>query len=112
MNIMDDETKRRHSKNFLGGLYPPVDKDMLPLYLRDTSDAGTDLSNKLDLIYLWHIPKVCVRSGVYCRVVSFSFFVVVVSWSNHIYILCAHSYRSFNSFHSFRPSSSRHPEAQ
>ena len=57
-NVMDDETKLRHMKNFIGGLYPPVDKDTLPLYLRDSLDAGTELSRPLDLVYFWHIPKV------------------------------------------------------
>jgi hypothetical protein len=58
LNVMDDETKLRHMKNFIGGLYPPVDKDTLPLYLRDSLDAGTELSRPLDLVYFWHIPKV------------------------------------------------------
>ena len=59
---MDDKMKQKLSKNFLGGLFPPVDKEMMPLYLRETLDVGTDLSNSLDLVYFWHIPKVC--SGV------------------------------------------------
>ena len=85
MNIMDDETKQKHLKNFIGGLYPPVDKDMMPLYLRDTADAGTDLSRPLDLVYFWHIPKVC-------RCVCLSFGVVSVRtlfWckSSQIYLI-------------------------
>jgi len=59
-NVMDDETKLRHAKNFIGGLYPPVDKDMLPMYLRDSLDAGTESSRPLDLVYFWHVPKVGV----------------------------------------------------
>ncbi|KAL9186870.1 hypothetical protein ACHAXT_010590 [Thalassiosira profunda] len=56
-------------KSYLGGLFPPVDKDMLPLYLRDTLDvpgaqvlnlndpSGQAVARKSDLVYFWHIPK-------------------------------------------------------
>lgn len=48
-------------KSYLGGLYPPVDKDMLPLYLRDIEDEANlrvaDYTTERDLLFFWHIPK-------------------------------------------------------
>lgn len=49
-------------RSYLGGLYPPVDKDMLPLYLRDTFATSekkrvSDYMNQRDIVFFWHIPK-------------------------------------------------------
>lgn len=62
----DEETQEKQMKSYLGGLYPAVDKDTMPVYLRDTLDTGggvaLDPSGKTaeknsDLIFFWHIPK-------------------------------------------------------
>lgn len=67
--VLDEATQQKHLKSYLGGLFPPVDKAIMPLYLRDTSEASgvkvLDLSNpsgqavatNSDLVFFWHIPK-------------------------------------------------------
>jgi len=59
--VIDEATQQKQMKSYLGGLYPPVDKDMLPLYLRDTADTPEasmfDLTRQDDLVFFWHIPK-------------------------------------------------------
>ena len=100
LDIMDDETRLRHVKNFIGGLYPPVDKDMMPLYLRDSLDAGTELSRPLDLVYFWHIPKVgsFVRSFVAERVVVVSSLLLRVVFLLEFYFGYKNQIKSPNSF--------------
>lgn len=49
-------------RSYLGGLYPPVDKDMLPLYLRDTfatneKNTVSNYMNQRNIVFFWHIPK-------------------------------------------------------
>lgn len=59
--VIDEETQMQQMKSYLGGLYPPVDRDMLPLYLRDTADDPdgqyADFTRQRDLVFFWHIPK-------------------------------------------------------
>lgn len=67
---LNETEERQQMVNYLGGLYPPVDKDMLPLYLRDTEDttnsqlfldmynpSGEAVKRNRDLVFFWHIPK-------------------------------------------------------
>lgn len=67
---LNETEERQQMVNYLGGLYPPVDKDMLPLYLRDTEDmenspvfldmytpSGQAVRRNKDLVFFWHIPK-------------------------------------------------------
>ena len=69
----DEETKVKQMKSYFGGLYPPVDKDMMPLYLRNTLDtessvlvmdlyhsSGEPVVKARDPIFFWHIPRVSV----------------------------------------------------
>lgn len=70
--LLDEATQQKQMKSYLGGLYPPVDKDMFPLYLRDTTDktnlqvldmyspSGEPVRRNRDLVFFWHIPKVCL----------------------------------------------------
>jgi len=51
--VLDEATQQKQMRSYLGGLYPPVDRDMLPLYLRDTNSLQGDN----DLVFFWHIPK-------------------------------------------------------
>jgi len=67
--LLDDETQQKQMRSYLGGLYPPVDKNMLLLYLKDTTDtedvlllnlshkSGEPVTRKRDLVFFWHIPK-------------------------------------------------------
>lgn len=62
--LLDEETQLKQMKSYLGGLYPRIDKDTMPLYLRDTEDetevhvpSGLGVSRNRDLIFFWHIPK-------------------------------------------------------
>jgi len=70
---VDEATQQKYMISYLGGLYPPVDKGMMPLYLRDVdyNDIGDehilDMYNpdfegestmkNSDLVFFWHIPK-------------------------------------------------------
>ena len=54
-------------KSYLGGLYPPVNNEMMPLYLRDTLEEGgvvMDYSSgeakmkSTDVYFFWHVPRV------------------------------------------------------
>lgn len=53
---LTEEQRKQRIKAFLGGLYPHLDDNMLPKYLRD-SMPREKLSDK-DVAYFWHIPKV------------------------------------------------------
>lgn len=60
---LDEDQKRQRIKAFLGGIYPHLDDDMFPKYLRDTMPREKlsvmdvwDLDK--DVAYFWHIPKV------------------------------------------------------
>ncbi|KAL7527400.1 hypothetical protein ACHAXR_001940, partial [Thalassiosira sp. AJA248-18] len=60
---------QQQMKAYLGGLYPPIDKDMMPLYLRDSFDetevkvldmystTGQATPKSSDVVFFWHIPK-------------------------------------------------------
>ena len=59
---LDEEQKKQRIKAFLGGIYPHLDEQMLPKYLRDTMPREKlsvmdvwDLDK--DVAYFWHIPK-------------------------------------------------------
>jgi hypothetical protein len=71
--LEDEEIETKESKlqkrtrQYLGGLYPKVDSDQMPLYLRDTNEL-TDEMDELSLRwgekvdygdrpFFWHIPK-------------------------------------------------------
>jgi hypothetical protein len=60
---LSEEQKKQRIKAFLGGLYPHLDDDMLPKYLRDTMPREKlsvmdvwDVDK--DIAFFWHIPKV------------------------------------------------------
>ncbi len=67
---LTEEQCKQRIKAFLGGLYPHLDDNMLPKYLRDSMPREKlsvmdiwDLDK--DVAYFWHIPKVrkfCVES--------------------------------------------------
>ena len=49
----------QYIKSYLGGLYPAVDRYMMPLYLRNTyDDISSSGEGGADLVFFWHIPKV------------------------------------------------------
>lgn len=66
--IETEESKlQKRTRQYLGGLYPKVDSDQMPLYLRDTNEL-TDEMDELSLRwgekvdygdrpFFWHIPK-------------------------------------------------------
>ena len=60
---LTEEQRKQRIKAFLGGLYPHLDDNMLPKYLRDSMPREKlsvmdiwDLDK--DVAYFWHIPKV------------------------------------------------------
>ena len=60
---LTEEQRKQRIKAFLGGLYPHLDGNMLPKYLRDSMPREKlsvmdiwDLDK--DVAYFWHIPKV------------------------------------------------------
>ena len=60
--LTEEETRQR-IKAFLGGIYPHLDDDLLPKYLRDSMPRDKlsvmDVWNMdKDIIFFWHIPKV------------------------------------------------------
>ena len=65
---LDEETLQKQMRSYLGGLYPPVDRDMLPMYLRNIDDtevhwvldysSGEAKAKSTDVIFFWHIPRV------------------------------------------------------
>ena len=68
---LSEEQRKQRIKAFLGGLYPHLDDNMLPKYLRDSMPREKlsvmdiwDLDK--DVAYFWHIPKVrrCFASRV------------------------------------------------
>ena len=84
----DEETLHKQMKSYLGGLYPKVDKDLLPLYLRDMDILGHDYLSgmaKADLIFFWHIPKVCMLVDVSVRVAIFLHWCFAYGWT-----ICSH----------------------
>eukprot|EP00985_Skeletonema_marinoi_P019764 scaffold11439_cov137-Skeletonema_marinoi.AAC.2 len=59
---LNEEQKKQRIKAFLGGIYPHLDDDMLPKYLRDTMPREKlsvmdvwDVDK--DIAFFWHIPK-------------------------------------------------------
>ena len=63
--IMNATQQQQQMRSYLGGLYPQVDKDMIPLFLReanqlDYSSTERDQPESTDLVFFWHIPKVCI----------------------------------------------------
>ena len=73
---LNDEQKKERIKAFLGGIYPDLDEENLPKYLRDTpprylrdSLPRQKLSFmdvwvlKKEVIFYWHIPKASLRRG-------------------------------------------------
>ena len=63
--IMNATQQQQQTRSYLGGLYPQVDKDMIPLFLReanqlDYSSTERDQPESTDLVFFWHIPKVCI----------------------------------------------------
>jgi hypothetical protein len=62
---LNEEQKKLRIKAFLGGLYPHLDDDMLPKYLRDAMPreklSVMDIWDvDKDIAFFWHIPKVCI----------------------------------------------------
>lgn len=65
---LDEETLQKQMRSYLGGLYPPVDRDMLPMYLRNIDDtevhwvldysSGEAKPKSTDVVFFWHIPRV------------------------------------------------------
>ena len=65
---LNDEQKKERIKAFLGGIYPDLDEENIPKYLRDTMPQQKlsfmdvwDLDK--DIIFFWHIPKASLRRG-------------------------------------------------
>ena len=63
--IMNATQQQQQMRSYLGGLYPQVDKDMIPLFLReanqlDYSSTERDQPESTDLVFFWHIPKVYI----------------------------------------------------
>ena len=65
----------QYIKSYLGGLYPAVDMDMMPLYLRNTyDDRSSSGEGGADLVFFWHIPKVCLWESFICpRILVFQY---------------------------------------
>ena len=62
------DQKIQRIKAFLGGIYPDLDEENIPKYLRDTMPQQKlsfmdvwDLDK--DIIFFWHIPKASLRRG-------------------------------------------------
>lgn len=60
---LDDEQRKQRIKAFLGGIYPLLDSNNLPKYLRDSLPREKlsimdvwELDS--DVAFFWHIPKV------------------------------------------------------
>jgi hypothetical protein len=60
--LTPEEITEKQIKQYLGGLYPKVDRNFMPLYLRDTLQPrkvdpkwGEIIDG--DLPFFWHIPK-------------------------------------------------------
>jgi hypothetical protein len=60
--LTPEEITEKHIKNYLGGLYPKVDRQFLPIYLKDTKKPR-EIDPKWgeivdgDVPFYWHIPK-------------------------------------------------------
>ena len=64
-----EEMEAKQMRAYLGGLFPAVDINMCPLYLRDTTDmssgftmdlysgGGTPVLRNRDITFFWHIPR-------------------------------------------------------
>jgi len=52
LQAVDKDLQKQQMSSFFGGLYPAVDQNMFPLYLRDLDKTKTE-----DLVFFWHIPK-------------------------------------------------------
>ena len=60
--VIDEITRQKRMKQYLGGLYPKVEQStMMPYYLRDTLEPTRQDGPEggSDVIFFWHIPKVC-----------------------------------------------------
>lgn len=53
LQAVDEDLQKQQMSSFFGGIYPAVDQNMFPLYLRDLDKASTES----DLVFFWHIPK-------------------------------------------------------
>lgn len=76
----DQETQEKQMKSYLGGLYPPVNNEMMPLYLRDTLEEGgvvMDYSSgeakmkSTDVYFFWHVPRVRSYFALFVKLVYF-----------------------------------------
>ncbi|KAL7529944.1 hypothetical protein ACHAXR_003238 [Thalassiosira sp. AJA248-18] len=66
---LNETVRQQQMKGFLGGLYPPMDSNMMPLYLRDSLDenkvtlldmysgGGQAVAKSSDVVFFWHIPR-------------------------------------------------------
>jgi len=67
--LTQEEIEAKQIRSYLGGLYPAVDVNMCPIYLRDTADmtagytmdlysgGGKPVLRNRDLAFFWHIPR-------------------------------------------------------
>lgn len=81
VRVVDEGTQQKQMKAYLGGLYPPVDKNMQPMYITDVHDdapllGGTGRDN--DVVFFWHIPKVCFLRSAFPTLAMGSQLVIIL----------------------------------